>query len=79
LIEALGGAVGDRGAPGPVAAFFWRAWRYDDLHAAGKRRKRLGEIRNANCLQRYVDVALNIGIDRHEIISPPNYKPKPAR
>jgi hypothetical protein len=24
----------------------------DDLHAAGKRRKRLGEIRNANCLQR---------------------------
>ena len=40
----------------------------DDLHAAGKRRKRLGEIRNANGLQRHVDVALDIGVDRHEII-----------
>ena len=40
----------------------------DDLHAARKRRERLGEIGDPDRLQRHVDVALDVGVDRDEII-----------
>jgi hypothetical protein len=40
----------------------------DDLDAARQRSERLGEIRNPDRLQRDVDVALDIGVDRNEII-----------
>ena len=40
----------------------------DNFHAAWQRRQRLRKIRHAHRLQRHVDVARQIGIDRHKII-----------
>src|SRR6202040_3299761 len=40
----------------------------DDLDAARQRSQRLGEIRNPYRLERNVDVALDVGVDRNEII-----------
>ena len=54
-----------------IAAGEWilsRGVEDDDLDAARQRRQRLGEIRNPYRLQRNVDIALDIGVDRNEII-----------
>src|SRR3984893_19022738 len=40
----------------------------DDLDPARQRRQRLGKIRNPYRLERNVDVALDIGVDRNKII-----------
>jgi hypothetical protein len=40
----------------------------NDLHPAGQRRERLGEIGDAHGLERHIDVALDVGVDRDEII-----------
>ena len=40
----------------------------DDLDAARQRRERLGEVRNANGLQRHIDVTLYVGVDRDKIV-----------
>ena len=42
----------------------------DDLDPAGQRRERLGEIGDAHGLERHIDVALDVGVDRDEIIVP---------
>jgi hypothetical protein len=54
-----------------IAAGEWilsRGVENDDLDPARHRCQRLAKIGNADRLQRYVDIALDVGIDRHEII-----------
>ncbi len=45
-----------------------RRIKHDDLHPARQRRQRLGEVRDTDGLQRHIDVALQLGIDRNKII-----------
>jgi hypothetical protein len=50
-----------------VANGSWRGIDNDDFHQTGQRRQRLRKIGHPHGLQRHVNVACQIGIDRHEI------------